>query len=509
MLCVETVGRIRRLYFVEGRPIKEIVRLLKVSRNTVRRVLRAEDPKLCYERVVQPRPRLGPYATRLEQLLEEDERLPASERRRTMRLYEALLAEGYAGKDDSVYRFVKLWREERARRTTQVFIPLVFAPGEAYQFDWSYETVELDGEPVMVKVAQFRLCHSRHYFVRAYLREAQEQVFDAHNRAFAFFGGMTRRGIYDNLKTCVDAVLRGKDRAFNARFLQLCNHYLMEPTACTPAAGWEKGQVENQVNEIRQRLFRPRPKFADIAALNGWLESQCAELARRRAHPEIHGRTVWEVYQDERAKLLALPTPFPAYREIETRASSTSLVRFDANRYSVACEAAGRRVSLRAYAERIEIVHNERLVAEHARSFDRYQTIYNPWHYVPALATKPGALRNGAPFADWSLPTALNSVRRKLERHLDGDRQFVTILNAVVQDGLDAVDAACREALASHSVSADVVLTLVARARDTARAAPIGVPEALALAHEPRADCARYNQLLRNLPPCKPPNCSI
>jgi transposase len=189
VLCVETVGRIRRLYFVEGRPIKEIVRLLKVSRNTVRRVLRAEAPKLRYERVVQPRPRLGPYATRLEQMLEEDERLAASERRRTMRLYEALLAEGYAGKDDSVYRFVKLWRAERARRTAQVFIPLVFAPGEAYQFDWSYETVELDSEPVMVKVAQFRLCHSRHYFVRAYLREAQEQVFDAHNRAFAFFGG--------------------------------------------------------------------------------------------------------------------------------------------------------------------------------------------------------------------------------------------------------------------------------------------------------------------------------
>ena len=436
---METVGRIRRLHFVEGRSIKEIVRRLKVSRNTVRRVLRAEDPKLSYERAVQPRPRLGRYATRLEQLLEGDERLPAGERRRTMRLYEALVAEGYAGKDDSVYRFVKRWRAERARRTAQVFIPLGFAPGEAYQFDWSYETVELDGEPVMAKVAQFRLCHSRHYFVRAYLREAQEQVFDAHNRAFAFFGGVTRRGIYDNLKTCVDAVLRGKDRAFNRRFLQLCNHYLLEPTACTPAAGWEKGQVENQVNEVRQRLFRPRPKFPDIAALNDWLEGQCRELAQRRHHPDLRGRTVWEVYQDERASLRAAPRPFAAYREIETRASNTSLVRFDANRYSVAAEAAGRRVTLRAYAERIEIVYEERIVAEHARSFDRYQTIYNPWHYVPALATKPGALRNGAPFAGWSLPVSLDAVRRKLARHPDGDRQFVAILNAVLAVGLDAV----------------------------------------------------------------------
>ena len=171
MLCVETVGRIRRLHFVDGRSIKEIARLLKVSRNTVRRVIRTETPTLSYERTVQPRPQLGPYAARLEQMLEADERLPARERRRTVRLYEALVAEGYAGKDDSVYRFVKLWREERARRPADVFIPLVFAPGEAYQFDWSYETVELDGEAVTVKVAHFRLCHSRHYFVRAYLRE--------------------------------------------------------------------------------------------------------------------------------------------------------------------------------------------------------------------------------------------------------------------------------------------------------------------------------------------------
>jgi len=210
--------------------------------------------------------------------------------------------------------------------------------------------------------------------------------------------------------------------------------------------GWEKGQVENQVNEVRQRLFRPRPKFAHIDALNAWLEGQCLELAQRGAHPEIRGRTMWEGYQAERGQLLALPSAFPAYHALETHAFSTGLVRFDANRYSVACEAAGRRLTLRTHGERIEIVHDERIVAEHPRSFDRYQTIYNPWHYVPALAHKPGALRNAAPFADWPLPAALNAVRRKLERHPDADRQFVAILNAVVQDGLDAVEAACREA---------------------------------------------------------------
>jgi transposase len=392
------------MHLVEGRSIKEIVRLLRVSRNTVRRVLRQAEPKTVYERGRQPKPRPGPFEAQLEQWLEAEEALPKKERRRTIRLYEALRCAGYAGAEDSVYKFVRLWREARSRRLAAVFIPQLFAPGEAYRFDWSYETVQLGGEPVAVKVAQFRLCHSRHYFVRTYLREAQEQVFDAHNRAFAFIGGVPRRGIYNNLKTCVHTVLRGKDREFNARFLQLCSHYLIEPTACTPAAGWEKGQVENQVNEVRQRLFRPRPRFEDLAALNAWLESQCGELARRRRHPEQRERTVWELYEAERAALLPLPSPFPAYREIETRASSTSLVRFDANRYSVECAAAGRAVTVRVHAEKLEVLCEERLVGEHERCFARHQTLYDPWHYLPVLARKPAALRNGAPFAEWRLP---------------------------------------------------------------------------------------------------------
>lgn len=204
-----------------------------------------------------------------------------------------------------------------------------------------------------------------------------------------------------------------------------------------------------------------------------------------------------------------LPTLFPTYREVETRASTTSLVRFDGNRYSVDCRAAGRRLTLRADAERIVIVHEGTLVADHPRSFDRYQTIYEPWHYLPALARKPGALRNGAPFVDWSLPAALTEVRRKLERHSDGDRQFVAILHAVAHDGLAAVEAACREGLASHSVSADVVLALLARARDPTPPAPLDLPTALVLSQEPHADCGRYNQLLRMPLPCKLPSCSI
>ena len=101
-------------------------------------------------------------------------------------------------------RFVKQWKSvKNGPTTTQAFVPLVFAPGDACQFDWSHEHVEIDGVPQTIKVAYFRLAYSRQMFVAAYPRETQEMVFDAHNRVFAFFGGVPQRVIYDNLKAVV------------------------------------------------------------------------------------------------------------------------------------------------------------------------------------------------------------------------------------------------------------------------------------------------------------------
>ena len=134
------------------------------------------------------------------------------------------------------------WSKERGQSTAAAYVPLSFAPGEAFQFDWSHEIVVLSGVTTIVKVAHVRLCHSRMLFVRAYPRETQEMVFDAHDRAFAFFRGACQRGIYDNMKTAVEAVFVGKDRLYNRRFLQMCSHYLVDPVACTPASGWEKGK---------------------------------------------------------------------------------------------------------------------------------------------------------------------------------------------------------------------------------------------------------------------------
>jgi len=179
--------------------------------------------------------------------------------------------------------------------------------------------------------------------------------------------------------------------------------------------------------------------------------------------------------------------------------SKTCLVRFDNNKYSVAASAVGRPVDVHAYADRIAIRQDGRVVAEHPRSFGRGETIYDPWHYVPVLARKPGALRNGAPFKDWVLPAAMERVRRKLAGADDGNRQMVDILTAVLTDGLPAVEAACAEALGQGVHSADIVLNILARQRTTGPPATILTPAALALRHAPIADCARYDNLRRTL----------
>jgi transposase len=495
MLIVETIGRIRREHLVKGKSIKEIARDLKISRNTVRRILRSGETSLSYEREVQPRPRLGSWKADLDRMLTINAGKAPRERLTLIRLFEELRALGYEGGYDAVRRYARAWSREHASQTVAVFVPLSFAPGEAYQFDWSHEIVVINGVTVTVKVAHMRLCHSRMMFFRAYPRETQEMVFDAHERAFAFFKGACTHGIYDNMKTAVDTIFVGKDRQYNRRFLQMCSHHLVDPVACTPASGWEKGQVENQVGLVRERFFTPRLRIKTYDELNAWLLDKSIAYAKTHPHPERSDQTVWEVFEEERPNLVRYRGRFDGFHALPASVSKTCLVRFDNNKYSVNASAVGRPVEIHAYADRIVIRQDGRAVAEHARHHGRGETIYDPWHYVPVLARKPGALRNGAPFKDWVLPAALERVRRKLAGSHDGDRQMVAILATVLTDGLPAVEAACAQAMSEGVHSSDVIINILARQRDPGPVATILTPDALTLRHAPAADCARYDQL--------------
>lgn len=500
---METVGKIRRWYRVEGRSISEIAKRLGASRNTVKKYLRSGVVMPRYKPRPKRAPVIGAWADRLQEWLAFDEQRPRKERRTAQRMFELLRAEGYGGSYVTVQRFVRAWRSARAgggRTITTAFIPLAFGPGEAYQFDFSQETVELAGRVTAVKVAHTKLSFSRVFHATAYLREAQEMVFDAHARAFRFFGGVARRGIYDNMKAAVQTIFAGKSRQYNRHFLRMTSHYLIEPVACTPAAGWEKGQVEHQVGLAREQIFTPRLRAASLRELNELLQRRCEQVARQLTHPERAGQSRWEVFEaQERGALMPLPPPFDGFTEREVRVTATALVHFERNRYSVDGRWAGKTVALRAYADRIVAVAGATVVAEHERCFERERTIFNPWHYVEALQTKPGALRNGAPFRDWKLPEPVEQVRQRLLARAGGDRQFVTILNAARTDGLEAATVACELALEAGVVTAEFILNALSRLKPGSPLEAVPEPRTVTLREAPKADVARYDRLLKKL----------
>lgn len=493
---METIRKIRNAHHRDHKPIRQIARDLNLSRNTVRTILRSDVTELHYERKVQPASKLESFKDSLTQALEEDARKPKKHRRSALLLFEKVQREGFAGGYDSVRRFVKGWKRQ-VQEQVKAYVPLSFAPGEAFQFDWGYEQIELGGFNVRVKIAQFRLCHSRAPFCVAYLRESLEMVLDAHVQAFEFYGGACRRGIYDNLKTVVTKVLVGKDRVFNRRFQTLASHYLFEPVACTPAAGWEKGQIERQVGFVRQRLFAKRRKFDTLEGLNVWLRDECRALAASLKHPEFTEQTVAEVLERERESLVNVRVLFDGYQETVARVSSTALVAFDRNRYSVHGSAVGRAVMVRAYADRVTFVHNGLVVGVHRRLFGRDRTAFDPWHYLDMIKHKPGALRNGTPFQSWDLPESLQQVKELLLKRSDGDRQFVAVLASVPIYGLDAVGTACATALSANTVSRDVILNLLSRANEEPAIETCPSPSHLPpLRLLPKADCQRYDRLL-------------
>ena len=497
MLNVETIRKVRHAHYRDGKGIREITREFNLARNTVRTILRTGMTDQKYVRTEQPRPKLGSFEDSLSEWLSEDISKPVRHRRSSQILFEQLQRAGYEGGYDSVRRYATNWKKTDGTAAVKAFIPLDYDPGDAFQFDWSYEKVELGGVPVEIKIAHFRLCHSRKPFCVAYTRETLEMVMDAHVRAFEFFGGVCRRGIYDNLKTVVTKVLMGKDRVFNRRFQNLASHYLFEPVACTPAAGWEKGQVENQVGVVRKRFFAQRRRFKNLDELNEWLLDQCRNHAATFKHPELKARTIDEVFAEERSRLLSMPSPFDCYQESVTRVSPQLLISFDRNRYSVNAMAVGKTVAVRAYANRIIIVMNGSVVGTHRRHLGRDKVIYDPWHYIAVLEQKPGALRNGAPFKEWDLPESMSEVRKILADRSDGDRQFVGILSVVRRYGLEAVAEACAKSIADKTVSSDVVLTILSRTHDEPQPEPLQPSSQLPLIRlVPVVDCYRYDRLL-------------
>ena len=492
------VGNIRRMHRRENKSVREIARSTSLSRNTVRKYLRLQEAQPPKYRRAAGATKLAPFEDLVKQALLADAHRPKRERRTAKALYMQLAAAGYQGGYTRLTDFIRRWRAQGGTAPAgKAYVPLSFELGEAFQFDWSEEGLVIGGIYRRLQVAHMKLCASRAFWIVAYPSQGHEMLFDAHTRSFAALGGVARRGIYDNMKTAVDKVRKGKGRVVNARFAVMCAHYLYDADFCNVASGWEKGVVEKNVQDSRRRIWLEASKlrWSTLAELNAWVGERCRQLWVDLRHPEHHQFSVAEMLEHERAALMPMPAPFDGYVEDVARVSSTCLVSVARNRYSVPCEYAGQVVCTRLYPTRVCVVAGQGVIAQHERLSDRGKTRYDWQHYIPLVQRKPGALRNGAPFAD--LPEPLQRLRRGLLREAGGDRLMAQVLALVPQAGLEAVvvavDLALQAAPPSGRVSSEHVLNVLARLNAPAR--PANVATALQAKMAPLADTARYDRL--------------
>ena len=494
------LSSIRRWHFRNNMPIREIARKTGISRNTIKKYLADKVVEPQYPHRKTPS-KLDDYAVKLTAWLKTEAGKGRKQKRSLKQLHGDLVQLGFTGSYDRVTAFARQWRREQqelARTAGRgTFIPLIFAPGEAFQFDWSEDWAVIAGERIKLQIAHFKLSYSRAFYLRAYPLQTHEMLFDAHNHAFATFGGVPERGIYDNMKTAVDKVRRGKLRDVNIRFTAMVSHYLFDAEFCNPASGWEKGQIEKNVQDARHRIWHKLPAFKSLAELNDWLQQRCLSLWAELLHPQQAGRSIAEVYAEERPSLMMLSSPFDGFVEHTKGVSPTCLVTFERNRYSVPASFANRPISLRVYADRLVFVAEAQIIAEHVRVISRNpgigRTLYDWRHYLSVLQRKPGALRNGAPFTE--MPASLKQLQAILIKRPGGDREMVEILALVLQHEESAVLAAVELALESGAPSKLHVLNLLKRLIEPTPIAPVDTPTPLMLVVEPQANVSRYDEL--------------
>lgn len=494
MLCMETLLKIRRLHHKEKCSQREIAKRLGISRVTVIKYLKqALTQPPSYSRRPPQHPKLGAFMTGLTARLREDLSEPKGKRRRAQQHFEWLKVQGFTGKYCCVAVFVRQFYAQHQPSSLPVFIKQTFAPGEAYQFDWSIEKVQIAGVVTKVNVAHFRLCHSRAFFVVAYPTQQMDMLMDAHNQAFAFFGGVPERGIYDNMKTAVKRIGQGKERVFNDTFLCMMAHFLIQPTACTPASGWEKGQVERQVKMLRQRCFQPMLAVSSWDELNAYLNAQCLHLLATMKHPERSSVTLSDALAHEQPSLSSFHA-YPGQRLEMLRVNSQSLVRIDNHHYSVPVAYAGKTVRTYLTAHKLRVMDTEHLLAEHARCFERGGITYDPFHYLPLLERKPGALRNGEPFVEWPLPPAIKQLQTVLLKQPKGDKAMVRVLSLLAEYAPDVALTAAELALEEGRPTPEAVLNIIHRLSEPL--IPKLYVDDIPLTHPPCVNCHHYDALL-------------
>jgi transposase len=488
--------KIRESYYLEKKSMREIAREQGHSRNTVKKAVETHKPFEYKRKKPAPAPVLGPYKEQLEQLEEENKRLPRKQRYTTHKMYEIIREAGYTGAESTVRYYVGQLRKQKKKR--RVYLPLDMP------MDWGEALVEMAGQELKVHLFILRWCYSRKLFVAAYPAEKQESFLDGHVRAFHYFGGLPQCIIYDNLKLAVKQILKGRNRKEQAVFLAFRNHYVIESRYCNRASGHEKGGVENDVGYVRRNFLAGVPSFDNFEELNQYLKTQCDQANQR----QIFGQscTVEEAWEEEKQHLRPCPDyDFACCNVREARLNGYSQITFQTNRYSVPTDQAYPWVTVRAYPFQVEVLYQDQILATHQRSYERNQDIIDPLHYLPLLEQRPGAFDHAQPIRQWR--EEWDPVYEKLLKHLKkrlptnrAIKEFVKILRLHHDHDTNDIVQAINQALACGCAHLDSVLLCLHQKQETEPAIPH-----LDLSHRPQLasigqqplDFSAYDHLLQ------------
>jgi transposase len=431
--------------------------------DTLQKILQHEEPPGYRKTKPREKPVLGPFVALIHEILEADRRAPKKQRHTAKRILERLREKGYRGSRTVVQEEVRRWRQ----RSAEVFMPLVHHPGEA-QADFGAATVVYRGQERKVAMFVMSLPFSDALFCQIFPRECTETFQEGHRRAFEFFAAVPKRITYDNSRIAVVKLIEKRGGVFTREFLRLESHYLFSHHFCLVRRPNEKGHTENLVGYSRRNFLVPVPEFADFEVFNEGLAADC----RRDLQRQLRGKegTKAELLQEDRQAMLPLPSqPFESRRVEACQANSLSLVRFDRNDYSVPTQHAHRAVMAIGGIERLRLVVQDQVVAEHLRDWDKENVHYDPVHYLALLERKPGALDFGKPFDDWDLPEGFGVLRRRLEGELgsDGRREFIKVLRLLESWNLSELAKAVDRALQIGALTVEAIRLLLQDGRET------------------------------------------
>lgn len=441
---------IKFLKEVEGLSQRQIAEKLGISRNTVSKYIKQQEaPTTIFRQNTYGNKEYSDETKRvlpiIDQWMEDDQKRWGKQKHTAARIFKRLVDEyDFKGSASNIRKVVA----KRRKSLQEVFIPLDFQLGHQFQFDWGEADIILQGRTQRIFLFCVQLSASRMRFVRAYLHEKQEAFLDGFVHAFEFFGGVPTEGLLDNLKTAVLKILQGRDRLEQEAFLSLQAHYLFKAEFCNPASGNEKGRVEGTVGYVRRNALVPYPEVQSVEELNEYLLDWCLKEAER-THVPHRSETVLQMWEKEKEYLHPLPeNQFEACKLVSCKVNKTSLITVETNHYSVPCSYVGQAVWAKIFVNRVIVVAQNQVIAEHPRSYERNQMFTILDHYLEALLKKPRAIRDAYAFQSSEIPAVFRRFHQNMREQEGsaGDRKFIRLLLLHREIGMEKLTEALSEA---------------------------------------------------------------